>query len=391
MQRLDGVKISRVSTVPFFVITQLKSQIEELSHQGASLDVMTSDDELAHKMMEQSSFSFTPVKICREISPWNDLCAVYSMWRIFRKNKVHIIHSTTPKAGLLSAIAGFLARVPIRLHTFTGQPWVVMTGLKRHLIKFFDWFIVKLNTQCFADSESQRQFLIDQNIGSKKSVKVIGKGSLAGINLNRFNPESISSENRYALKKKFNIDDDRFIFLFVGRITKDKGIYELLSACKQLYAQNYAFDLMIVGPFEHNIEHSIRKLAHEISNHIHFAGFSEQPEQFFALADVLCLPSYREGFGTVVIEAAAMGTTTIGTHIYGLTDAVIDGQTGLLVEPRKVEPLAQAMKVLMDDKVKCQRLSDAAQQRAIKYFDSKLHSQLLIRKYLALLKLKNIR
>lgn len=384
---LTGVNVARVATIPFFVIAQLKSQLEILLASGAEVTVIASEDTMAKDIQQHLNIQFTPITIRREIAPFKDLKTLYMLWREYRKSKYTIIHSTTPKAGLLSAIAAFLARSPIRLHTFTGQPWVTMRGHKRSLLRFCDWLIVRLNTQCYADSHSQKSFLVEEKIAKKNDIKVLGKGSLAGVNLQRFNTAAVSESCKDTLRTSLQLSTERPVFLFLGRITEDKGVFELLDATAKLLDEGYDFDVLIVGPFEQFIEQKIRRKAHAISkNKIQFTGFCDKPQDYLAIANVLCLPSYREGFGTVVIEAAAMGVPTIGTSIYGLSDAIEDGETGLLVKPRSVEDLTDAMRRMIENPELRNTMGAHAKIRAVTHFDSHIIGTLLIDEYRALLK-----
>ena len=383
---LLGIKVARVATIPFFIISQLKAQLNALSEHGADITVIASEDNLAKAMQQQCNIRYTPITIRREISPFKDIKTLYQLWSDFRKEKYQIIHSTTPKAGLLTAIAAFIARMPVRLHTFTGQPWVTMKGYRRHLLRFCDWLIIRLNTQCYADSHSQQDFLIQQNIAKQRHIKVLGHGSLAGVDLARFNSAAVSELCSSALQQRLHLTSERLVFLFMGRITEDKGVFELLDATQKLLSEGYNFDILIAGPFEQFIEKTIRDKAQAISiDRIQFTGFCDKPQEYFAIADVLCLPSYREGFGTVVIEAAAMGVPSIGSAIYGLSDAIIDGDTGLLVEPRSVEALADAMRSMINDPKQRKKMGVAAKKRAIEQFDSRIMGELVVDEYFRLI------
>jgi len=372
-----SIKICRVSTVPFFVNTQLASQIKSIKSAGYEVSVACSEGDL---VIEDITHHIVPIQ--RPIALIADLMSCLKLYLLFRKEGFDIIHSTTPKAGLLTALSGFFARTPVRLHTFTGQAWAESSGVKRILLKSLDKLIVKLNTHVYADSPSQMQFLIEQEIVSQNNISCLGKGSLAGVNLNRFKP---SQENSLKLKNKYKINDDVFVFLFLGRLAKDKGIIELIRAFEKLSDSNSKFCLLLVGPMEKTLELFMSKIKASKPDNLLFFDFSPNPEDFYAVADVMVLPSYREGFGTTVIEAAAMGVPTIGTNIYGLSDAILDDKTGILVEPRNIDDLLRAMQFLLDNKKEAVRLGENAQQRAYKGFSSDYVSQLVIDEYAHLL------
>jgi glycosyltransferase involved in cell wall biosynthesis len=378
--------VARVSTVPFFVLTQLSSQIRTLKSFGADITVVASDDELSAKISELQGVAYMPINISRNISPVSDLVSLFRLYRAFRACRFDIIHSTTPKAGLLCSIAGFLSRVPVRVHTFTGQPWVTMTGIKRGILKCCDKVIGVLNTHCYADSYSQREFLVDQKIVRPKKLTVIGSGSLAGVDLARFSRSRYSLEHNDSLKRELNISGEARVILFVGRITQDKGIQELIDAFQVLALNDDTLHLILVGPFEENGKKVVGSVTGSVvSSRIHSVGFSDEPEKYMAISDVLCLPSYREGFGTVVIEAAAMGVPTVGTDIYGLSDAVVDGVTGILVPPRSSQALVNSLESMLSNDRARSCMADNAFARANTDFDSVKCATLLLNEYKRLL------
>ncbi len=386
MNSLKNVRIARVSTIPFFVYTQLRTQLEALAEVGASVCIITSDDELTSKIRQIKGCAFKPLYIPRKITIFSDLIALAKLWDNFRKEQYQIVHSTTPKAGLLCAIAAKLAGVPVCIHTFTGQPWVTMKGLKRFLVKWSDKLIAKLNIFCYADSASQCNFLIKNKIISANQLKIIGSGSLAGVDTQRFCSNNFSKEDKIRLKEEYGINKASKILLFVGRVTREKGIFELIESMHTLLANGHDVFLLVLGPFESNNEEGVRSYAKKLGNNrILFVGFHAQPERFMFASDLLCLPSYREGFGTVVIEAAAMGLPCVGTNIYGLKDAIIEGETGLLVEPQNSTQLMKSIeKLLYDDNLR-DSMGNKARERALRDFDSKRFNELLIKEYKQLL------
>lgn len=384
---LTGIQVARISTVPFFVLSQLKHQIESISASGAQVMVVTSSGPEFSSLQALTGVTCKLIEISRSISPWRDFLALWQLFQLFRREKIDIAHSTTPKSGLLTAVAAFLAGVPIRLHTFTGQPWVNMKGPIRWLACSSDRLIAKLNTRCYTDSESQRHFLIEQGVISSERLFVIGAGSLAGVDLDRFNPARFSDQERVALKHKLGIPHEAPVLLFVGRITADKGVRELLAAFCELKTARNPAHLIFVGHFDSEIGGGAGISRHDIEGipGVHVVGFTECPEAYMAIADILCLPSYREGFGTVVIEAAAMGVPTVGSDIYGLSDAVVNGETGMLVPPRDTAALAGALLDLLSDEDKRRQMGYAAKRRAEETFNAGQVNGKLIAEYRNLL------
>ena len=382
---LKGKKVARVATTTFLTLTQLCPQLDAINKAGSKVTIISSQDELSSSFSSLDYATYKAITIRREINLLDDSISLFRLWNFFRSNKFDIVHSITPKAGLLCAIAAKLAGVPVRLHTFTGQPWITMQGFKRKLLKFCDRIIGLLNTRCYTDSFSQQDILIQNNICSPDKIIVLGNGSLAGIDLTRFSEDNFSSADKSALRLSLGLNEETNIILFLGRITEEKGVFELISAFKKIkHIENKA--LLVVGDFENKIEASIRAHAETSSlEKIIFTGYTNKPEQYIAIADVLCLPSYREGFGTVVIEAGAMGVPTIGSRIYGLTDAIIDGVTGVLVEPKNVVQLTELLVSILEDKFLRKTLGENAKNRALKEFDSKHFSELVVNEYSKLL------
>lgn len=389
---LYGVRIARVSTVPFTMVAHLKNTITALGVRGAQVTVVASDEPEMAMLEGLVGVRCVPMDIPRAISPWRDLQALIRLYLFFRRERIQIAHSTTPKAGLLTALAAFLAGVPVRLHTFTGQPWVTMRGAKRWLARVSDKVIGKLNTRCYADSMSQRQFLISQGIVNESQLFVIGAGSLAGVDMRRFDRNRFTEESCAALRQSLGIPKEVPVLLFVGRITADKGAHELLQAYSRIKAAGSAAHLVFVGRVdtESGVSGGISEDDIGRISGAHLVAYTESPESYLAIADILCLPSYREGFGTVVIEAAAMGVPTVGTNIYGLSDAIKPGETGLLVSPRNAEDLADALERLLDDELLRTRMGAAAKQRASALFDSGKVNALVADEYCVLLKATGI-
>ena len=390
--RLDEIRIARISTVPFYVVAQLKNQISYLGRQGASVAVVASDEPEQVEFEGIAGVSYHAIDIPRSIAPWRDLVALVRLLLFFRRRHIQIVHSTTPKAGLLTAVAAWLAGVPVRLHTFTGQPWVTMRGVKRLLARGSDRVIGVLTTRCYTDSPSQRSFLIAEGIIQAEKLLVIGAGSLAGVDTGRFDRSRFTPHECEALKDTLRIPHDAPVLLFVGRITADKGVRELLKAFRQLSATSRDAHLVFVGHFDTESGMSSSVTREDVAGiqNAHVVDYTSAPEAYMAIADILCLPSYREGFGTVVIEAAAMGVPTVGTQIYGLTDAVVQGETGLLVPPRDVEDLTAALEKLLSDAPLRAKLGAAAQHRAHEKFDAQLFNQRVAEEYLSLLRCAGI-
>jgi len=376
------IKVARIATVPFFLDHQLKHQLHDLLMDGFDVTAISSAEGDWSGLKGVEGLECLQVNIVRQPAPIRDLIALFSLYRCFRKNEFDIVHSTTPKAGLLCAIAGYLARVPVRIHTFTGQPWATKKGLSQKLYCLLDKLIVRLNTRGYADSESQRRYLNTNGVGDNHSIQVLGNGSLAGVDLERFNPEKHLADKQQTMTElKLSADD--FVITFLGRLSEEKGLYELLEAVNILAERYESIKLLLVGPCEESALGEY--LTSEIKKpFICYVGETNLPEHYLAVSSLLCLPSYREGFGTVVIEAAAMKLPTVGSRITGLVDAIIDGETGTLVEPANIEQLVGGLEQYVTDPKKCIDVGEQAFSRCQQIFDSKKISQLMKADYLEL-------
>lgn len=305
------------------------------------------------------------VGINRNISPFQDLAAVIHLIRMFRKYDFRLVHSVTPKAGLLAMIASFFVRTPVRIHMFTGQVWATKRGFSRWFLKQIDRFISILATDVLIDSQSQRNFLLHEKVVSARNSLVLANGSISGVDTARF---SFSKRARTKIRKDLKIDGESIVFLFIGRLNRDKGILDLASAFSSLTDTNAT--LLIVGPDESDIRTEMEAVLSDCLDRVQFIDFTTVPEHYMSAADCLCLPSYREGFGSVIIEAASVGIPAMGSRIYGVEDAIVDGVTGLLFEvrnPKEIE--ACMMKMITTDTLR-QKLGENARDRALAEFSS---------------------
>jgi glycosyltransferase involved in cell wall biosynthesis len=305
------------------------------------------------------------VRIERQPSPLHDLRALWELHCYFRKNRFDVVHSVTPKGGLLAMTAAALAHVPVRIHTFTGQVWANRSGLQRTMLKALDTWLAAMATHILVDSESQRAVLLREGVLTAGKSRVLCHGSISGVDIERFRP---NEEVRSEMRSRYNIPTSAVAFLYLGRLKRDKGVLDLAQAFSKFARDHEGAYLLIVGPDEDSIEADIRQACGHCISRIRFGGYTDNPELWLATCDVLCLPSYREGFGTVIIEAASAGLPAIGSRIYGITDAIDEGVTGLLHNPGDVSDLANKMRILAGDKELRRSLGFAARERAHCYY-----------------------
>lgn len=300
----------------------------------------------------QSYFQGLPLQeiihldLYRNIRPKDDLIAIHQLTKIFQDRKFDAVHSVTPKAGLIGMIAAKRAGIKNRVHIFTGQVWATKKGIFRKILIEVDKFIARTATQLLVDGRSQRNFLIENKIITPDNSRVLGQGSISGVNEHRFVPSEIV---RNRIRKELKFSNDDVVFGFLGRLNSDKGIKELALAFGQLMKEHLNAKLLLIGYDEGNMVDAIRDIV-EQKGVVLFYGPTDQPEEVLQAADVFCLPSHREGFGTSVLEASLLGLPVICSDAYGLKETIIDDVTGLRHKVNDVESLYSAMHTLYINK-----------------------------------------
>ncbi len=316
------------------------------------------------------------VRILRQIAPLADLAALWRLYDLFRRERYEAVSSVTPKAGMLAMLAAAMARVPLRIHIFTGQVWATRRGWQRRLLKAADRLMARLATHVLADSASQRDFMIAEGIAAAEKIQVLGEGSICGADGERFRPDA---GRRAGVRLAQGIPGEAVVFLFLGRQNRDKGVLDLADAFAAL--GNSAAWLLVVGPDEEGLRGDLESRLGAALARTRFVGYTDRPEDFMAAADVFCLPSYREGFGMVIIEAAAAGIPAIASRIYGVTDAVEEGVTGLLHRPGDAAEMTREMAALADDAARRQSMGSAARERALRLFSREAVTEAWLRFY----------
>lgn len=327
---------------------------------------------------------FKYIAINRQINILKDISAFFGLVKYFRKNKFNVTHSVSPKAGLLNALASKYVGVDNRIHIFTGQVWANKTGFSRFILKTFDKIIVMCSTQILIDGQSQKDYLIEQKIVSAKNSVVFGKGSIAGVNLQRF---KFDPQTRTELRAKLKINESTVVFLFLGRLNRDKGIYDLIKAFEKIQSQQNDFCLLLVGYDEEHIHSGINNTAVN-SKKIIFRPPTLEPENFYSASDIFCLPSYREGFGSSVIEASSCELPVICSNVYGLKDTIVDYVTGLRFEAGNINELAELMLKLATNKTLRAEMGRNGFDYVSQNFDYKLVTQYWLEFYNNLLSAK---
>jgi glycosyltransferase involved in cell wall biosynthesis len=362
---MSKIKIVRVVTASYVVPWHMANT---LSRMAVDFDVCIVGQNVSSHQKKYPNIKYFDINISRKPTMINDLLALLAICRFFYSYKPDIVHSICPKAGLLAALAGSICRIPIRIHTFTGQVWADKSGFHKHIYYMLDKLVNFLNTVCLTDSPSQSAFLFENDISHLgKPLPVLLQGSLSGVDIDRFNLYNHDmSKNR--LRTKLRIGEKDIIFTFIARKTKTKGAISILYAFSNVSRSFPEAKLLFIGPDEDKEIEILHTRNENLFNNVFDIGSVDNHEEYLAITNILCLPSYREGFGSIVIDAAAMGVPAIGSRIPGLIDAIVDQQTGLLFNAGDIETLTNLMILLIKDSQLRNKLGSQARERVVNYF-----------------------
>jgi glycosyltransferase involved in cell wall biosynthesis len=342
--RVTVVHVTTVGLSLFF----LSGQASFLRRSGFALHAISSPDAESALFHDKEGVPLTPIPMTRRINPLLDLRALWRVWRILRQIRPEIVHAHTPKGGLLGMIAAWLAGTPVRLYHLRGLSWLTATGLRRWLLRAADRTSCFLAHRVLAVSHSTRTIAIDEGLCAPDKIKVLLSGSGQGVDANRFAPAGDAV--RIAAQAHYGIPRDALVIGFIGRMVRDKGIVELAGAWRRLSAGDARLHLLLAGQLESDdalVRDSFAALRSD--PRVHYAGVDWDTPRLYAAMDVVALPSYREGFSNVALEAAAMALPIVASSVPGCIDAVRDGMTGTLVAPRDAVALADALQRYLSD------------------------------------------
>ena len=375
-----ATKLIRLSTIPGSLRSLLKGQLRFMSEKGFDVIGVSSDGEALKEVAYNEDIRIIPINMARRIAPIQDLKSLWNLWVLFRKEKPVIVHSITPKAGLLSMLAAKMAGVPIRIHTFTGLVFPTRTGVMQKTLILMDKLLCWAATNIYPEGNGVRQDLINYKITSKP-LKVIANGNINGIDLEYFSVSQVSEEQKNQLREHLGIKPNDFVFIFVGRLVSDKGINELIKAFSSLKFDNVK--LLLVGPMEKKLdplkEETLRKI--ETNPSIIAVGFQKDVRPYFAISNVLAFPSYREGFPNVVIQAGAMGLPSIVSNINGCNEIIIEGENGLIIPPKQVDDLQKVMKQLIENTELYTHLKQNSRRMIEERYEQSVVWEALLREY----------
>lgn len=376
------MKIIRVSTVPESINLFYKGFLSELREEGYEIVVVSSPQKDLAEIEQREGVRTTGVTMSRNISIFKDISSLVKLIKVFRKEKPDMVHSITPKAGLLSMMAAWVCRVPVRLHTFTGLVFPTSTGLKKRILIVTDKITCACATHINPEGEGVRNDLRQFKI-TNKPLTILGHGNIKGIDSEWFNPNNTIVDLSQCSDFK-----DKFNFIFIGRIVRDKGVKELIEAFCKVHDQYPKAQLLMVGDFEQNHDPLDEHTLECIESHpaIRFIGFQKDIRPYLNVSQVCILPSYREGFPNVVLEAGAMGVPSIVTDINGSREIIRDGYNGLMVPPHDCNALYRAMVRLIENPNELSLMREVIRDSILSRFEQSFVRNELKKYYRTLLK-----
>lgn len=376
-------KIVRITTVPISLKILLKGQLKFMNNHFEIVGLTSSGREV-HDVIQNEGIRVIEVELTRSITPLKDLSALFKVYRILKKEKPFIVHSHTPKAGTIGMLAALLARVPHRLHTIAGLPLLESKGLKRKLLDFVEKITYSCATMIYPNSHGLKDIIIANNYVKKQKLKVIGNGSSNGIDIDHFCKDRLEDINLNKLKDTLGINENDFVYIFVGRFVTDKGLNELISAFKRI--ENKSVKLLLVGTFEHALDPLFEETILEIKNNdrIINVGWQEDVRPYFMMANALVFPSYREGFPNVVMQAGALELPSIVTNINGCNEIIEHEKNGLIIPPKNEEALFLALQKLINDTHCYNQMTANAREIITKNYRRELVWESLLKEYQSL-------
>ena len=357
-------RVCWVTTTAFIANSFLRPHLKALAHRYDTTLLLNVNDGYAVDP-GIAGVRIQGIRIRRKISLLEDALALCEIaWRLMR-GRFDAVHTFAPKAGLLGMLGALLARVPVRIHTFQGELWATRRGPMRTFLKSADWLIARLATHVLVVGRGEREFLELEGVLPAGRGKVLGEGSIAGVDANRFRPDPAS---RLIGRRKLGVQEQEVLMLFLGRLVKDKGVLDLVHAFVDVAGDHPELVLGFVGPDEDAVAAELRAAAGRFAGRLRFAGYTDQPERYLCASDLVCLPSYREGFSTVILEAGACSVPALASRIYGTADAVVEGVTGLFHAPGDMRQIADGMIRIAADPALRESMGLAARQYVFEHY-----------------------
>lgn len=382
-------KLIRLTTVPISLRLLLTGQMRYMQEQGFEVLMVSANGPEREIILKTEDCPHYIIPFTRAITPFKDLQCLWLLLRLMRRERPLIVHTHTPKAGLLGMLAARLTGVPIRIHTIAGLPFMTASGGRRKLLMAMERLTYWGAQHVWPNSQSIMAYVKRQKLCPERKLSIIGKGSTNGIALNQFSMSAIQADKLSAIKMSFSYHPDNIYILAVGRMVKDKGIPELVAAFQALRVKQEKLRLLLIGPLEKERPEellpketltAIRE--DEDVTHIHW---TDDVADYMYLADVLVHASHREGFPNVLLQAGAMRLPIVCSSIPGNIDIVQNEQTGICFPVGETKALTDSLQYALEHPEKTKRMAEALYKRIEKYFERQIVHQTLLKKYRALI------
>lgn len=380
-------KLVRITTVPVSMMVLLKGQLKFMKQNGFDVTMISNEGPEVEQLKVQENCPHIAITLTRKITPFTDLISLVKLTLLLRKIKPDIVHTHTPKAGLIGMWAAKLAGVTIRLHTIAGLPWVESRGMIRRLLIAVEKLTAFAATNVFPNSFVQRDFLLQNEI-AKNKMKVIGNGSSNGIDTDYFSTNLDIENQAKAIRIRKRIHEEACVWIFVGRIVRDKGITELIDAFLEIQIQFPEDRLLLLGDQEPHLDPLDEKYVQLLTSHhaIISCGFQKDIRPYLAASQVLVFPSYREGFPNVPMQAGAMGCALILSDINGCNEIVNHGKDGWLVSVKNVSALTAAMMEARNNPIKTRLFAETIKEKIVTGYAQSYLWNCMLQEYQQLLK-----
>ena len=358
-------KILFVSATEYAVEHFAAPYIDWLSSNGYEVHVLTGS-QIGHYEAPEGVVTET-IGLERKPNPISDAKQLAKLVDYMRRNSFDVVYSISPKGGLIAQLAAKIAGVTHRIHFVTGQTWKTKTGPEREMLKRLDQLMNAVCTRAYIDSASQAEYLISQGVLARDKAVILGSGSVSGIVVEDF---PYSEENRRIVRERHGYSENHVVVFFLGRISSVKGVTDLVRAFAIASRENEDLRLLLVGPDDGDLPEVQRLIAEQRLDAVVSSEWESTPRPaiHYSAAEIYCVPSYMEGFGNVVLEAACAGVPTIGSDIYGLQDSIADGYSGLLYPSGDIGALAEAILRLANDADLRKVLGENAANRVVEEF-----------------------
>lgn len=412
-------KLLRITTVPISLHKLLKGQMRYMS-QYYDVVAVSSSGKMLQEVGINEGVRTEAVEMTREITLGKDIRSLWQMYRLMRREKPQIVHTHTPKAGIVGMMAAWLARVPVRLHTIAGLPVMEAEGNKRKLLLWVEKLTYLFATKVYPNSKGLMDFVLENKLTKPEKLKIIAGGSSNGIDTAYFSRSHYAEDKRQTLRSELGIGEDDFVFIFIGRMTSHKGVNELISAFAEVSSSEFKvqssefgvlssedtritnprdedFDqstsnyklktsnckLILVGPLEESLDPLLPETLHAMKTNpdIIYVGYQDDVRPYFAISDALAFPSYREGFPNVVMQAGAMDLPSIVSDINGCNEIIIEGENGLIVPAKNADALREAMQYFLDNPEKVKEMAEKSRRMIVDRYEQQAVWESILEEY----------